>query len=74
MKRIYNGYENLIGIDPAFILICLTGGLSMRFNPTNLNERASILEYLNLSKKMSSLIGILGFEINRVNYLISWWK
>jgi hypothetical protein len=71
LKRIYNGYENLIGIDPAFILICLTGGLSMRFNPTNLNERASILEYLNLSKKMSSLIGILGFEINRVNYLIS---
>ena len=74
-KRVYNGYENLIGIDPAFILVCLTGGLSLRFNPTNLCEKASILQYLNILKKMSTLIGILGFEINRVNYLIiSWWK
>jgi hypothetical protein len=65
-KRVYNGYENLIGIDSAFILICLTGGVSLRFNPSNLHEKSSILDYMSFFKEKSSLIGILGFEINKV--------
>ncbi len=59
----------MIGIDPGFILICLTGGMSLRFNPSNLSEKTSILDYLNFSKEISSLIGILGFEIDKVSLI-----
>lgn len=48
--RIYDGYENLAGIDGAYAMVVLTGGMVLRLNPNYLNDREAILHYLNESK------------------------
>ncbi len=66
LKRLHNGYENLIGIDSAYILTCLSGGLALRFNPTDLNDKESIMTTLNSYREKNNLIGILGCDIGKV--------
>jgi hypothetical protein len=50
--RLLNGYKNLMGIDSAFVLITLTGGIVLRLNPNFLKDRQTILYYLHELKVM----------------------
>ena len=56
----------MIGIDPAYALVCLTGGMVLRLNPTHLNDREAILHYLNNAKENSLVIGVVGSELIKV--------
>jgi hypothetical protein len=60
-------YENLNGIDGGYVLYCLTGGMLIRLNPTNLNERASIVSFLKNAKLSNLLVGLVGSELKNVN-------
>ena len=62
----HNGYENLIGIDNAYVLLCLTGGIAIRLDPTDVSERNLIISYLKYFKEKNKLIGIVGCELNKV--------
>jgi len=69
LLRLEGGYEELIGIDSAYVLSILTGGMVLRFNPTYLNDREPILHYLNHSKSKNFIVGVIGSELVKVFYL-----
>jgi hypothetical protein len=66
--RLEGSYEDLIGIDSAYVLSILTGGMVLRFNPTFLNDQEPILHYLNHSKAKNFIVGVIGSELVKVHF------
>jgi hypothetical protein len=65
--RIQQGYINLIGIDSAFCLTTLTSGLTLRYNPVNLNQKEKITKRLDELKNNNILIAIMGSELTNAS-------
>lgn len=58
----------MISIDSANVLVNLTGGFVLRLNPTNINDRETILNYMNECAQNDLFVGIAGCELTKVKF------
>ena len=68
--RFYGSYENIIGIDGCTALINLTSGVALRLNPTLVNDRENIYDYLNQAKQKRLMLAVAGAELLTVSLSI----